>query len=305
MFSVVMSVYNEKKSDLQKSIESILRQTYREFEFIIILDMPRNTELDDLLNFYSKNDDRIIYVKNEKNIGLAESLNKGIKLSKHDYIIRMDADDISLENRLDILRNNLDVDTDVYFSKYVVIDDADNEKKVSENMPNDSKRLKKILNYKNIICHPTVMIKKSTLSTNEYYSDLKNSEDFELWTRLIKNDAKFKGVNEVLLKYRIRENSMTTSDYYKSYFALKYITKYYKKNNEKLDNKKFQAAYSKDKCNKKKYNYFATQYNTLVQEWGTMGIKKYFKLLHLLIKEPQLVSYCYRTGKSLFLRRRA
>ena len=112
--SVIMSVYKESPQILEQAIESILNQTFRTFEFIIILDNPSNFEAEKIIRKFSNQDNRIIYVKNEMNMGLSKSLNKAILISKYEYIARMDADDISLPTRLEdqllyMKKNNLDL----------------------------------------------------------------------------------------------------------------------------------------------------------------------------------------------------
>ena len=100
--SVIMSAFNEEIEYIQLAIDSILNQTFKDFEFIIILDNPSNETLKNYLISRKQEDCRIKFYANEKNIGLANCLNKGISLAKGDLICRMDADDISLPNRLEI-----------------------------------------------------------------------------------------------------------------------------------------------------------------------------------------------------------
>lgn len=98
--SVVMSVYNEPMEWISQSIESILNQSFTNFEFIIINDKPEGKEQIALINEYASQDQRIKIIQNEKNLGLTKSLNIGILHAKSKYIARMDADDISMPNRL-------------------------------------------------------------------------------------------------------------------------------------------------------------------------------------------------------------
>ena len=95
-----MSCYNEEEVYLTQAIESILDQDYVDFEFIIIMDNPDNQSLLDIVKKYVSVDKRIIVIRNERNIGLANSLNKGIEMATGEYVARMDADDISLPSRL-------------------------------------------------------------------------------------------------------------------------------------------------------------------------------------------------------------
>lgn len=300
-----MCAYNESIPDVKCAVESILKQTYKEFEFIIILDNPDSIQLDRLLSEYKELDSRIKYVKNNTNIGLANSLNKGLSLAKYEFVARMDADDISLENRLQVVVNNIDIDTEVYFSKYQIIDDKGNVLKVSERMPETNKQLIKVMRYKNIICHPTIVIKKESVVSAGGYSNLRVAEDFELWLRLIKLGTRFKGINEVLLQYRVRANSMTTSDYYKSFFATRYIIKYYENWNylDSIDDHSFELAYGKEIINKKRFNNYAVKYNKLVNNWNSYGMAKYYKLIYLMVSEPRLIDLIGRTYKAKLLRK--
>ena len=99
--SVIMATYKEKIELLKVAIESILKQTYNNFEFIIILDNPENIEHIRCIENYQKNDDRIRFYINEKNMGLTKTLNKALSLSKGKYICRMDADDVSMPDRIE------------------------------------------------------------------------------------------------------------------------------------------------------------------------------------------------------------
>src|SRR5699024_5552594 len=114
LVSVIMSVYNETETELALAIESILNQTYKDIEFIIVLDAPDNELVLKLIKKYQTSDDRIKIIINNQNQGLAKSLNTGIKSSSGEYIARMDADDISFKNRLDVqisfLEKNADYD---------------------------------------------------------------------------------------------------------------------------------------------------------------------------------------------------
>ena len=110
--SVIMSVYNSDKF-LSESIESILNQTFRDFEFIIINDCSTDKSLD-IIKKYSKNDNRIVLIENENNIGLTKSLNKGVKIAKGNYIARIDADDTALNNRFEVQYNFLEKNKNIF-----------------------------------------------------------------------------------------------------------------------------------------------------------------------------------------------
>lgn len=100
LVSVVMAIYNEPVEWMRQAIDSILYQSFKDFEFIIINDNPIRVENKEILDEYSAKDSRVIVVLNEENIGLTKSLNKGLAIASGEYIARMDADDIAMPERL-------------------------------------------------------------------------------------------------------------------------------------------------------------------------------------------------------------
>lgn len=94
--SVLMSVYNETLNELAESIDSILNQTYKLFEFIIVNDNPTREDLKEILINYQNKDNRIKIIESKENIGLAMSLNKAFDISTGNILVRMDADDMML-----------------------------------------------------------------------------------------------------------------------------------------------------------------------------------------------------------------
>lgn len=214
MISVVMSVYNEKIIELQASIESILAQTYADFEYIIVLDNPTNQEARELLSEYQKRDSRIRLIYNESNIGLALSLNKAIAISKGEYIARMDADDISFPDRfekeLSIMKEKLHVD--VVASNVIEIDENGKKRTASRYIINNCMAFKKAIAFGNVIVHPTVLIRREILEKVGGYRDFKTSQDYDLWLRLVKKGAQFYTITEPLLYYRVRSASITMSN---------------------------------------------------------------------------------------------
>ena len=105
MISVIMSVYNDSKY-LKDSIDSILNQTFKEFELIIVDDCSTDNSLE-IIKEYALKDNRVKIIENNKNLGLAVSLNKAWKEAKYDYIARIDGDDICLLDRFEKQMNYL------------------------------------------------------------------------------------------------------------------------------------------------------------------------------------------------------
>lgn len=229
--SVVMSAYNETTSQLKESIDSILNQTFEDFEFIIVNDNPSSNKLKNILQQYKSKDDRIIIIENEKNIGLSKSLNKAINKSVATYIMRMDADDISVDNRMEYQYEFMEKHPTIT----MVAGDKENIDENSKKIPGgriihvDDKHLEKMLKYGNPIVHPSVMIRKSVFNILHGYRDIRGGEDYDLWLRMLTNGNKISVLYEPpILLYRIRNNSITRSDFFWSYFSGQYARKLYR-----------------------------------------------------------------------------
>ena len=219
LISIVMAVYNEKETELRQSIESILKQSYQNFEFIIVLDNPDNQALTAVLNEYAKEESRIVLISNEHNLGLASSLNRGLKASRGDYIARMDADDIAVPERLtiefDLLQQR---QLDVIASSSILIDEVNDEIGRHPQMVESAVAVRELLQYDNFIVHPSVLGKKTAFETvGGYQEQLIACEDYDLWLRMTAAGQQIGVTNEPLMRYRIRQNSMTQSDMLKTF----------------------------------------------------------------------------------------
>ena len=224
--SVVMSVYNAEKY-LDAAIRSILEQTYNNFEFIIINDGSNDRSLE-IIKKYKNEDDRIVLISRE-NRGLISSLNEGIVKARGEYIVRMDADDISLpfriEKQLQVMEHEKDI---VVCGSWINIFGENINEKVARYFEYD-KQIKANLLVSCCFAHPSVMIRKDVFTNNNILYDerFKNAEDYYLWTQLAKV-GKFYNIPEILLKYRFLETSITRlsdKDCSKRYNVLKDIFK--------------------------------------------------------------------------------
>jgi len=206
--SVLMPVYNTPENFLRDAIDSILNQTYNDFEFIIVNDGSTNNAEDVI---FSYKDERIKYIKNEKNLGLIAASNKGFDNAHGEYIARFDSDDISLPERLakqaEFLDKNIDVG--VLGTQY----ESFPKKRISD-AETDSKKIKEtLLVQSNQIGNPTVMFRKKLLVENNIRYD-KNAlyvEDYKIWLDLI-NKTEFANLNEILLKYRRHGGSICSQN---------------------------------------------------------------------------------------------
>lgn len=227
MISVIMSLYNEKLVWIEEAVNSILNQTYKEIEFLIIIDNPDiDKEIKSYIKELANNNSCVYLIWNKRNIGLAASLNKGIHFARGEYIARMDADDISDVTRLEkeiiyLKRHNFDM---VATNKKNIDEDG---YLISEDAP-IKKDPNKILMYGNMIIHSSVLIKKEVLLDLNGYREFVNSEDWDLWLRIVERGYRIGILNKPLLLYRERRNSASIGRQLEQFYVSQYIIKLYK-----------------------------------------------------------------------------
>jgi glycosyltransferase involved in cell wall biosynthesis len=199
--SVVMPVYNTAKY-INEAIDSILNQTFTDFEFIIIDDCSTDGSLD-IIKTYS--DERIILIQNESNQGVVYSLNNALSIANGKYIARMDSDDISkldrFEKQLSYFYKNPNIE--LIGSFYHRIDSFGNTLDLI-NYPYFQEDIKFGLLFSCVLAHPTIFFKRSLIDLNyfKYDQNYFPAEDYFLWTNLI-SKVKIANINECLLKYRV------------------------------------------------------------------------------------------------------
>ncbi|WP_378950578.1 glycosyltransferase [Pelosinus sp. sgz500959] len=207
--SVLMSVYNGE-TYLRETIESILGQTFTDFEFLIVDDGSTDKSLEIIQSYH---DPRIILLKNEHNMGLIKSLNRGLDVARGEFIARMDADDISkperLAKQLTYLQEHPDIAVCGTWMETIGVSQS---RIMGENSyPLDSKILKCLLLFYNAIAHPTVMLRADALSgsvQHRYSSGYHHGEDYKLWIDLAA-EKNLANINEVLLYYRLSEEQVS------------------------------------------------------------------------------------------------
>lgn len=202
LVSVVMPIYNAQRY-LTQAIDSILSQTLKNFELILVNDASTDKTLY-IINKFKSKDNRIRLINNKKNLQMAESLNLAIDLAKSDLIARMDQDDISLPNRLEVQHAFMQSHPNVAIvgNDIIIIDEHD---KVTgkRTYPISSKGLKKILFRYSAFAHPTVMFRKYHFQKVGGYNPKKHPcEDIDLWFRL-GTKYEFANIPNFLLKYRV------------------------------------------------------------------------------------------------------
>ncbi|MGN5594074.1 glycosyltransferase [Stutzerimonas nitrititolerans] len=218
IISVIMSVYNSEEY-LAEAIESIISQTFTDFEFILINDGSDDNSLD-IIKLYMGKDGRLILI-NRENKGLPASLNEGIAQAKGKYIARMDADDIALPERLqaqyNFMESNPKVDVCGSFAQFFG---------ASSRVARPYTTNKDIAIHALFACpmvHPTVIAKKSFFNIL-YNTDFFKAQDYELWTRGITQGYVFANINQVLMLYRVRSGVNSSSE--QVFFSAKARSKY-------------------------------------------------------------------------------
>lgn len=227
--SVVMPVYNTPKEYLSEAVNSILNQTFDDFEFIIIDDCS-NEETRMFLE--SIDDSRVIVKRNPTNYGITKSLNIGFEIASGKYIARMDSDDISLPNRIEKQVEYMESNPDVIVCGCGIKFFSNSTEKIEKNrdyiVKIDDMELFRI---KLLFCncgpaHPTVMynkqlINKYSVTYNEYYE---NSQDYYMWVTC-SSVARMHIIGEVLLYYREHDLQISTKGFSKQQYYAQRVRK--------------------------------------------------------------------------------
>ena len=205
--TVLMPAYNAEKY-IRQSIDSILNQSLPDF-ILLIIDDGSTDKTEEIIHSY--NDKRIVYIKNEKNIGVKETLNKGIAIADTEYIARMDADDIAIRERLELQLEYMDSNKEIGVSGGCFEFFGDEIGTVK--MPLRDEEIKAKLFFFSGLCHPTIIFRTEILKKNNMlygspvdYNDsfghkINEMEDSGLWHKL-KHVTKFGNLDKVLIKYR-------------------------------------------------------------------------------------------------------
>ena len=208
--TVLMGVYNGERF-LRETVDSILAQTFTDFEFLIINDGSTDSSRDIILSY---DDSRIKLVENERNIGVTKSMNRGIRLVRGDYIARIDADDISVPERLEKQVAFLDEHPDVAVVgshiKCIGLNNEDLGFWKDDIRHPDAASIVEYLPFNNSIPNSTVMIRREILERYRYRSFLTTAqEDWELWMRLASDKLTIEKIPEYFVKYRKHQESLT------------------------------------------------------------------------------------------------
>ena len=212
LVSVIMSVHNEKREYLELAIQSICNQTYPAIEFIIINDAS-GEECSSYLEEICAGRQMIHLYKNEENLGVTSSLNKGLAMAQGKYIARMDADDFSCPDRIHKQVSYLEKKPYIDILGTCVVSFGDKVIYMSPSKKMDNDEIQCELFFTSALCHPSVMIRHSFLKCNSLTYDecVRNGQDYDLWERSsILGNLEILG--DVLLFYRIHSAQITSTN---------------------------------------------------------------------------------------------
>lgn len=220
--SVLMPAYNTEKY-VGEAIESVLNQTFKDFEFIIIDDGSTDKTWE-IIQEYAKKDNRIVALKNETNLKICKTLNRGIEIAKGKYIARMDADDWSYPDRLERQFVFMESNPNVVISggTMEVCDESLNVLNRRRYNLTDTEIRKKLFRY-SPFCHATTIMKTELVkSVQGYNSELHGAEDYDLYFRL-GSYGHFANLADVLYKMRVNTNGICLSDIKKQEYLTLFI----------------------------------------------------------------------------------
>lgn len=228
-YSVLMSIYdNEIPQYLESSLESIVNQTVKPDEIVIIEDGPLKNELKEVIKKFSgKYKGLFKVISLDENVGLGKALDVGIRHCKNDLIARMDSDDISLPNRCEMQLEKFKNNSKLALLGTVIDEFYDDPKNIisSRRVPTKYEDIKKFMRRRSPFNHPTVMYKKSAVIEVGGYGKMKRKQDLDLFSRLINKGYYAENLSESLLLFRSNIENFKrrkSLSYCKSYIEVQY-----------------------------------------------------------------------------------
>lgn len=208
LVSIIIPLYNSE-TYISEAIETVLNQTYNNWELIIIDDCSTDQSYNIVTN-YQKNDERINLLKLTKNSGSAVARNLGIKEAKGDFIAFLDSDDLWEKNKLENQINFMIINKYFFtYTDYSIINEEKNTIKVI--------KAPKILTYQKELLYnhigTSTVVYNSSILGKIYFPDLRKRQDYACWLRILKNNINGYGLNIPLTRYRIRNDSLSSNKF--------------------------------------------------------------------------------------------
>ncbi|RBP58081.1 glycosyl transferase family 2 [Alkalibaculum bacchi] len=210
-YSVLMSIYHKEKPDFFiESIESMLRQTIKPDEIVIVKDGPITPELEKIIDIYIQQEPGLFtIVPLKKNLGLGLALNEGLKQCKNELVARMDTDDISLENRCELQLKEFENNSGLCIVGTWTNEFYDEPSNIvtSRIVPEKHEDIMRFSRRRSPFNHPTVMYKKSAVLDCGGYQDVLRKEDIDLFIRMLHNGCLSMNIPKPLLLFRSNEDN--------------------------------------------------------------------------------------------------
>lgn len=223
LVSVIMPCYKESLPIIKEAVFSILNQSYRRIEFIVVVDNPEAVGTIEFLREISGDDGRIKLLINEKNSGIVKSLNRALACATGDYIARMDADDVSLSDRLENQLRYLEANgLDLVGGYYQEISVDGEVIKIVKN-PLTPKGVAKTLEWRSCVGHPTFFVKKNVYDDLGGYDDIPTCEDYHFLLKARAAKYKLGNIPKVCLLYRLTPNSIGRKNHGKQKAITKFL----------------------------------------------------------------------------------
>ena len=228
-FSVLMSVYkNDKEEYLKKSIDSIINQTLKPNEIILVVDGPVPENIENLISEYEKNINFLKVIHLKENVGLGNALNIGLDNCSYDIVARMDSDDISVNNRFEKQIVEFEKDSTLsivggYISEF--IDNPEESIGIRE-VPLNYEEISDFIKNRNPFNHMTVMFNKKGILEAGNYLDFYLLEDYYLWIRMFLKGMKMKNIDSILVNARVGADMYKRRGGWKYYKSCRKLQKY-------------------------------------------------------------------------------
>lgn len=220
LVSVIIPIYKESLNHAKIAIDSILTQSYYNLEVIIVFDDPEDTPLKKSLHLAFCTESRVIFIYNEKNLGLANSLNKAIKLCSGKYVARMDGDDVSLNNRIQEQVLFMEKNSDIALSgTYAHVIDECGEKINEYEKPLTHKNIAKYAKCASPVLHPSWIVKISLFKNVGYYDDISPAQDYAFILKAINRGFKIANIPIYGIEYRVQKGSLSHKNSCKTIFT--------------------------------------------------------------------------------------
>lgn len=288
LISVLMSTYKEPIEWIVMSINSILEQTYKNIELIVVIDNPDNNELIDYLTELQKKDKRVKIVKNKENKGLVYSLNRGFTFCEGEFIARMDADDVSELERLEMQYKYITE------TKYDLVGSGlqffwENEQMQVVEVKTDNQSCLEMLRKACCSPHPTWLFRREVFEILKGYRDIDSCEDLDFLHRAAQRGFKLGNINKVLLQYRNNPESISHLKADKQRTTRYYLTKQFRKKHPVVYEEYVNYIHSDEyKCDLKQVE-LINYWESYIDKNKSSTVKKILGVIHLLSKRLYLV----------------